>query len=630
MARYFTTILTALAFAACTGIVNAGTFSFLPMQPSQGASVTLEYQPETTDADLLRGKPAALHAVVYTFTEDAESPAAYDVMLAKDGDRYSGAYTVPDRVVFLLVKVGNGDRFDTNKDMFWSATVAGVGSKALRGAHLRDAMSWLGQLPLQCRRKQDLDEAADAIERELRSYPSSIVAQVNSVMFRGNAGLIDQQEASATLRTIVASNPQPSSPMEYIALSLAFELLQDSLKVVSTKVDGANRFPNSILQEQNSLETLKDAPNGQAYVQRTLEHLGKYPNSAARANLIESVFSVVARQREVGLLVPFLETLQNPVAADYHMAANYLGANDSLRAKAYEFVDKGLAAAKNATLRPASFGSHEWTSTQRRMSAALHFVKGAILRADLRNADALRSLTASVEAAGDETDKDTWQMIIELQQKEGLAKDALATAERAIKLGAATAPTLEAYRLLKKNAGADSAAIEKDLASMKKVGRTALASRLTKDMLNMSPIDGVFTTVDGQPVPLSSLRGKVVIIDYWATWCGPCRASFPSLQKLYEQYRGNPNVAIAVVNVWERSKDRVKIVRDFLASNPALQFPVYLDPADAVVAKYGVTGIPTKFYLGKDGRIQFKEVGYLPEEQFLEEATNKIEVLLAQ
>lgn len=621
---------TGIALFLTSALAYAGTFSFLPMQPKQGASVTLEYTPDSPDTELLTGTPAPLHVVVYTFTEDAEAPVAHDVVLKKDGARYSASWTLPEGVVFALAKVGNGDRYDTNNDLFWSAVAQGNTGKPARGGNLREAMSWLGQLPLQCRRKQDFDEAAEAIERELRSYPNNLVAQVNSVMFRGNAGLIDQSEATTLLRSIVAANPTGSSPMEFIALALAWELLQDSSNVIRTKIDGANRFPNSIVQEQNSLETLKDAPNAQAYLQGTLAHLTKYPSSAARANLVESVFNVVTRAREIHLLVPFIEGLPGATAADYHMAVNYLGANDTLRSKSYGYVQQGLRAAKSAALRPVSMGVHEWNSNQRRMTAALHFVHGAILRADAKNSEALAALLLSADVGGSETDKETWQMIVELYRETGNNAAALSTAEKAIRAGSATAKTLDAYRNLRMLAGADSTVIEKDLASMKSQGRKALAQRLVKDMLNMPPIDGTFMTVDGQPMPLSALRGKVVIVDYWATWCGPCRASFPSLQKLYEQYKSNPNVAIAVVNVWERTKDRVKTVKDFLASNPTLQFPVYLDPTDAVVAKYGVTGIPTKFYLGKDGRVQFKEVGFLPEEQFLEEATNKIEVLLSQ
>jgi thiol-disulfide isomerase/thioredoxin len=102
------------------------------------------------------------------------------------------------------------------------------------------------------------------------------------------------------------------------------------------------------------------------------------------------------------------------------------------------------------------------------------------------------------------------------------------------------------------------------------------------------------------------------------------------MQKLYEMYKGNPNVVFAIVNVWERTEDRMKIVQDFLSKSPELSFPVYFDMDDSVVSKYGVTGIPTKFFLGKDGRIQFKEVGLAPDEQFIEDSSKKIDVLLAQ
>jgi thiol-disulfide isomerase/thioredoxin len=178
--------------------------------------------------------------------------------------------------------------------------------------------------------------------------------------------------------------------------------------------------------------------------------------------------------------------------------------------------------------------------------------------------------------------------------------------------------------------GLDSVEINKRETALRQSGRTVLAQRVVREMLNQPLIDGTFATPDGAPMKISDWKGKVVIIDYWATWCGPCRQSFPSLQKLYERYKTNPNVAFAVVNVWERSDDRAKTVRDFLKANATLTFPMYIDEKDEVVRKYGVTGIPTKFYLGKDGRVQFKEVGFTPEEQFLEDATTRIEALLAQ
>jgi thiol-disulfide isomerase/thioredoxin len=220
-------------------------------------------------------------------------------------------------------------------------------------------------------------------------------------------------------------------------------------------------------------------------------------------------------------------------------------------------------------------------------------------------------------------------MLVDLLASAGKRSEAITVAERSIRSGTAS-PTVSAmYVQLQTEQGMDSIKIVQSLRALKADGQKLVSARLAKDLMQANAIDGEITTLDGKPLKLSDWKGKVVFIDYWATWCGPCIKSFPALQKLYERYKDNPNVVIAAVNVWERSKDRVTTVRDFLGKNKYISFPIYMDATDAVVSKYGVTGIPSKFILGKDGRIQFKEVGMMPEEQFLEETTNKIELLLS-
>jgi thiol-disulfide isomerase/thioredoxin len=273
-------------------------------------------------------------------------------------------------------------------------------------------------------------------------------------------------------------------------------------------------------------------------------------------------------------------------------------------------------------------GMSEWKEEQRLASSQLRFVQGAILRAMGKPKDAIAALELSIEIGGDDLEKGSVEMLIELERANGESKKALQLAERAMKLGVATPNVVSAFRALLKENGEDSSDIAEREEELRADGRKRMSQRVVQEMLNQQAIDGTFTTLDGKPTKISDWKGKVVIIDYWATWCGPCRQSFPSLQKLYLRYKDNPNVVFAIVNVWERSDDRVQTVKDFMAKNTSLTFPMYLDKDDSVVGKFGVTGIPTKFYLGKDGRVQFKEVGLHPEEQFLDEATNRIEALL--
>jgi thiol-disulfide isomerase/thioredoxin len=114
-----------------------------------------------------------------------------------------------------------------------------------------------------------------------------------------------------------------------------------------------------------------------------------------------------------------------------------------------------------------------------------------------------------------------------------------------------------------------------------------------------------FTLPDaiGKQVSLSGLRGKMVVLDFWATWCGPCLASFPKMQELVEKYDGS-QASFLFINTWENSKPEVtKEKVDKLLKENKYTFNVLFDYKDDVVKKYKVEGIPTKIVIDKNGKI---------------------------
>jgi thiol-disulfide isomerase/thioredoxin len=118
----------------------------------------------------------------------------------------------------------------------------------------------------------------------------------------------------------------------------------------------------------------------------------------------------------------------------------------------------------------------------------------------------------------------------------------------------------------------------------------------------------VLESASGAVRKLSNYRGKVVLVNLWATWCPPCIAEFPLLEKLADEYKDKGLVVLAVAGD-ENPRD----VHDFLARSPA-QFEVLLDPEGVIGTRYGITGYPETFFVDRQGRLQDKIIGPLKSE----------------
>jgi len=132
------------------------------------------------------------------------------------------------------------------------------------------------------------------------------------------------------------------------------------------------------------------------------------------------------------------------------------------------------------------------------------------------------------------------------------------------------------------------------------------AAEIKRKLGTTKAMDFKLKNLSGEMVQLSSLKSKVVVLDFWATWCGPCKASFPEMQELVNKYNADTGVVFLFIDTWEtKEPQKIKeMVATYMKDNK-YGFNVLFDEKDIVVKNYKVQGIPKKFVIDKKGNVVF-------------------------
>jgi peroxiredoxin len=139
----------------------------------------------------------------------------------------------------------------------------------------------------------------------------------------------------------------------------------------------------------------------------------------------------------------------------------------------------------------------------------------------------------------------------------------------------------------------------------------AAMSKIEADDLRHQQADFVLADLHGKKWALKDLRGKVVLVNFWATWCPPCRSEMPDLETLYKQFK---NEGFVVLSISDEDASKVKPFID----EYRFSYPILLDPGRKVNEQFNIEGIPKSFVYDRDGKLVAQAIDMRTKRQFME------------
>lgn len=207
-----------------------------------------------------------------------------------------------------------------------------------------------------------------------------------------------------------------------------------------------------------------------------------------------------------------------------------------------------------------------------------------------------------------------------LMSKTGRYQEALPELEKAVLLGLAS----DSLKIELKNAYSKVYPNEDSNAYLNKLTtqfESKYKAELAAKMISEQAPEFKVRDINGKEVSLSDFKGKTIVIDFWATWCGPCKKSLPAMQMMVNKYKNDPTVKFLFIHTWETSSTPKSDAVNYLLTHN-FDLPLYMDLKDSntktnpAVTAFNVSGIPTKFIIDGHGKIRFREMGLLMPNDF--------------
>lgn len=623
-------------FAMFLNIVflSAQNFQLIPAQPEAGESITIKYDPTGTD---LEGEE--VYTVAYTM-ELGESPKAQDVTMAKSDNGYSGSFQTSSntQVVFVRFENEDGAIVDKNNEDGYHTKIYKDG-KPTKDAHVVTSAIY-GKYANLFDLKADGNKAAI----EMAMIPSADLLSIDYLSYYANVVRMNKDEAGKAkiiehLNTSITNgkfSEKEWSNLASIARSMKAKDLQQS---INEKIK--TEFPNGKMAVAEKYAGFRELETLEEKIQMYNEAKSKYganeDHQRTIENMADNIANAYGEKGDLKNIFAYAEQVSsnrgqagiyNRIAWEYSGESlqgegKHLKEGAEMSMKSLNLIEKEMNQQEG---KIDAYSARQWKRNMN-YTFAMYSDTYALLAyktGDVKGALKYQKIACETSAMNDVEMNSRYAIFME---KDKGGEETMVFLEEMIGQGKANAKMKEQFsRLFKANVSIDQAA-EMYLAKLAEKATLKKVEEIKEAMMNKKAPSFALKNLKGEAVSLESLKGKVIVVDFWATWCGPCKASFPGMQKAVTKYEKADDVAFIFIDTWENGKKKEEKAQKFI-DGKGYTFNVLMDNENSTVTDFGVSGIPTKFILDKEGNIRFESTGFNGnDDALIEEISIVVEML---
>ena len=591
-------------------------FSYSPEKPKPGDEITITYEPAGDLANNI--KP--VEGVFYQTGTGLNK--ADDIVMQRKGRTFTGTIKTDTAAAFVYFSFSIDKKFDNNFNegyyiQLYQDDKPREGSYFNLGNFYQYSIRQAGGEP-------NNEKALAALQKEIELYPDNKrkylfnLVRIQTLVNKDDAQKIVLKEIEALLKTGLKEET------DYTNLENLYSIakLPEQQKFIATVKK--EKYPDgswTVTETLTKYRQEKDIEKKKALLKEIVaktetdknwkgvsQSLGFYKTQIPMAYLAKKDYENFKKSvAELNIEKSELASLYNNAAWEMQKTGENLALAEEMSKFATEYYKNEW---KNPTgKKPDYMTQKQWTNNNKYTYAMYADTYGMVL---YRKGEYKKGLPYAKEAAmiihegKDPEQNNTYALLAEKVLPKKQYKKEL---EQFIKDGKSTSDIKEILKRAYVKDKKSDKGFDEYITALQKEATLKMIEELKKSMLNEKAPAFALVDLEGKKVALNDLKGKVVVVDFWATWCGPCIASFPGMQKMVNKYKEDPNVKFVFIDTWERGEDKEKNASSFVSNNK-YTFHVLMDNDDKVVAEFKVDGIPTKFVIDKNGVIRFKSVGY--------------------